>query len=198
MAAHKLPPYAVQPPGAEFREKDHTIATGPAHQRLVAGDRVIVGAPALPGDVDGCGAAGERVGVTVAQVVPPGFGPPYHQSPEAGGPYTPARITPLYDHAPAFDALLALVASAQCRIDLIIFGWDDDVAGRTAASALIAGAGRVFIRLMVDRGGYVSGEGNALVPQGCATYLDRLKAEPNIRVIETPDPWFRFDHRKVP
>ena len=80
----------------------------------------------------------------------------------------------------------------------MIFGWDDDEAGRGVAAALIerARAG-VPVRLMMDRGGYVSGEGNAKVPLGCPTFVDALRAEPDVRLIETPDAGVRFDHRKV-
>ncbi len=140
----------------------------------------------------------ERLGVRLAESIPVSPVPPGHQSVEVGGPCTPARLTPLFDSRPAYDALMALIPSARCRIDLMIFGWDDDEAGRPVAGALIerARAG-VPVRLMVDRGGYVSGEGNAKVARGCPTYLDALKAEPNIRLIETPDACVRFDHRKV-
>ena len=50
---------------------------------------------------------------------------------------------------------------------------------------------------MIDRGGFVIGETNAHVIRGCPTFLDALRAEPNIHLIETPDPGFRFDHRKL-
>ncbi len=140
----------------------------------------------------------ERVAVRVAEAIPRGPTSPVRQDPEAGGPRTPARLTPLFDSEPAYRALLDLIAGARCRVDLMIFGWDDDEAGRTVAAALVerARAG-VRVRLMVDRGGYVLGEGNARVGLGLPTFLDALQAEPNIRVIEAPDPCFRFDHRKV-
>lgn len=197
-APRELPPYAVQPPGASY-EKSITRAqkTLLIKDGLRATGALVLRRPLLAAAM-AAGRLSERTGVLVAEAFPPGLGPPYHQSREAGGPCTPARITPLYDSVPAFDALLALIAQAQSRIDLMIFGWDDDVAGRTVAAALIARARTgVLIRLMVDRGAYVTGEGNARVPLGCPTYLDRLKLEPNVCVIEASDPWFRYDHRKV-
>ncbi len=81
----------------------------------------------------------------------------------------------------------------------MIFGWGDDPAGRPVAAALIerARAG-VLVRVMIDRGGFVIGETNAHVIKGGApSFLDALRAEPNVHLIETPDPGFRFDHRKL-
>jgi cardiolipin synthase len=80
----------------------------------------------------------------------------------------------------------------------MMYSWDDDEAGRPVAAALIerARAG-VLVRVLVDRGSFVTGEDNAHVARGCPTYLDALKSTPNVYVIEMPDPFFRFDHRKV-
>ena len=197
-APRELPSNAVQPPGASFEKhitrgqkvllvKDLIRATlaqsahEPVRSAAIGVHRMV-----------------ERLGVRLAESVPILPIPPAHQSTEAGGPCTPARLTPLFDSEPAYRALMDLIASARCRVDLMIFGWDDDEAGRPVAAALIerARAG-VLVRLMVDRGGYVIGEGNAQVAKGCPTFLDALKAEPNVRVIETPDACFRFDHRKV-
>jgi phosphatidylserine/phosphatidylglycerophosphate/cardiolipin synthase-like enzyme len=198
LTPRELPSNAVQPPGASF-ERSITRA----QKRLLVKDLAratvsqVVRQPVRSVRV-GAHRLAERLGVRLAESVPVLPVPPAHQSPEAGGPCTPACLTPLFDSEPAYRALMDLIASARCRIDLMIFGWDDDQAGRPVAAALIerARAG-VPVRLMVDRGGYVTGEDNARVPLGCPTFLDALKAEPNIRVIETPDACFRFDHRKV-
>lgn len=197
-AARVVPPNAVQPPGASFEK---TITS--AQKSLLLKDSLRATLSQAVHEPLGSAAAGtrrlaERVGVRVAGRLPVGPALPLGQSPEAGGPLTSARLTPLYDSEPAYRALLDLVASARYRIDLMIFGWDDDEAGRGAAAAL-AGRARagVLVRLMVDRGGYVSGEGNARVPSGAPTFLDALRAEPNVRLIETPDACLQFDHRKV-
>ncbi len=197
-APRVLPANAVQPPGASF-EQDTTgkqkallvkdvlrataseLASEPFRAISTASRRLV-----------------ERLGVRVVESIPGLPFPPTHQSPEAGGPCTPARLTPLFDSGPAYRALLDLIASARCRVDLMIFGWDDDEAGRAVADALIARArAGVFVRLMVDRGGFVIGEGNARFALGLPTFLDALKAEPNIRLIESPDAFLQFDHRKV-
>ncbi|MCA1686095.1 MAG: phosphatidylserine/phosphatidylglycerophosphate/cardiolipin synthase family protein [Planctomycetia bacterium] len=192
------PPNAVQPPGASFEKQ---ISRG--QKALLVKDtlRATVAESArnpVRSAAVGASRLSERLAVRVTESIPRSPVPPGRQSPEAGGPCTPAKLTPLYDSGPAFRALLDLIATARDRIDLMIFGWDDDRAGRTAAAALIARArAGVTVRLMVDRGGYVSGEGNARVALGALTFLDELRAEPNVRVIETPDAFFRFDHRKV-
>lgn len=143
------------------------------------------------------GRLAERIGVRLSRSVP-GLSAPRNQEAEAGGPLTPARITPLFDSVPAHNTLIDLIAVATVRIDLMMFGWDDDVAGQSVADALIARArDGILVRLMVDRGGYVSGTGNAKVARGEPTFLDALRAEPNVRLIESPDACFRFDHRKV-
>jgi len=196
--ARELPTNAVQPPGASFEKR---IAAGQKLLLLKDTLRATV-AETVREPIRATAVAAnrltERLAVRATESVPYSPVPPGHQSPEAGGPCTPARLTPLFDSEAAYRALLDLVAAARSRIDLMIFGWDDDEAGRPVADALIARArAGVAVRVMVDRGGYVGGEGNARVAQGCPTFLDALKAEPNIRVIETPDAYFRFDHRKV-
>ena len=197
-APRGLPTNAVQPPGASFEKH---VSRG--QKVLVVKDLIrstVAQAVHRPVRSAALGAhrLAERLGVLLAESVPVLPIPPAHQSNEAGGPCTPALLTPLFDSEPAYRALMTLIPTARFRIDLMIFGWDDDDAGRPVAAALIerARAG-VPVRLMVDRGGYVSGEGNAKVARGCPTFLDSLKAEPNVRLIEAPDPCLRFDHRKV-
>ena len=194
----ELPPNAVQPPGASFektvsteqwslllRDTLHATCAEIAHEPIRS---AIIGSLRMT----------ERMGARVAGSIPGSRIPPGHQCPEAGGPLTPARLTPLYDSQPAYRALMDLIAAARCRIDLMIFGWGDDEAGRQVAAALIERArSGILVRVMIDRGGFVIGEDNAHVARGCRSFLDDLKAEPNIHLIEAPDPGFRFDHRKI-
>ncbi len=194
----ELPPNAVQPPGASF---ERTVS--PPQWMLLLRETVhqtcaeIAREPVRSG-VIGFARLGERAGVRLAGGIPGSPVPPGHQCPEAGGPLTPARLTFLYESAPAYRALLDLIASARCRIDFMIFGWGDDPAGRPVAAALIerARAG-VLVRVLIDRGGFVIGETNAHVVEGCPSFLDALRSEPKLHLIEAPDPAFRFDHRKV-
>jgi cardiolipin synthase len=114
----------------------------------------------------------------------------------AGGPPTPARLTLLPDSDLAICALLEQIATARCRIDLMMYGWEDDSTGREVAAALCARAqAGVQVRLLVDRTAFLIH--NAAAARGDSTFLDALKAVPNIQVIEPRDPFFRLDHRKL-
>ena len=193
----ELPANALQPPGMSFEDKISRAQKAMLLRDTIRATATQVVHQPIKSTVAGAGRFAERVGVRLSESIP-GVPLPRHQCAEAGGPLTPARITPLFDSKPAYDPLLHLISSAMARIDLMMFGWDDDEAGRGVAVALIARArGGVLIRLMVDRGGYVTGVGNAKVARGEPTFLDALRAEPNVRLIETPDACLRFDHRKV-
>ncbi len=197
-ARREIPTNAVQPPGASF-ERQVSPLQWVLDTRYVLHATIdqMVHRPLRSAAAGGL-RLGERLSVRAVEVGSHGPVPPGHQCPEAGGPCTPARITPLFDSEPAYRALLDLIASARCRIDLMMFGWGDDVAGRPVAAALIARArAGVRVRVLVDRGGFIIGETNAHVARGCPSFLDALKAEPNIGVIEGTDPFFRYDHRKV-
>jgi len=197
-APRVLPANAVQPPGASFEQSSTKEQKVVLVKDLVRATVAKVASEPLQATTAAPRRLAERLGVRAAEFIPLVPIPPAHQSTEAGGPCTPAKLTPLFDSGPAYQALLDVIASARCRIDLMIFGWDDDEAGRPVADALIARArAGVLVRLLVDRGGYVLGAGNARVGLGLPTFLDALKAEPNVRVIESPDACLRFDHRKV-
>ncbi len=195
----ELPPYAVQPPGASFeRTVDRRQYLQMIRETLGATCDEIAHAPLRSLEI-GSARLAERIGARIAGCIQHSPVPPGHQCPDAGGPCTPARLTMLYDSRPAYEALLALIASARCRIDLMMFGWGDDPAGRPVAAALIerARAG-VLVRVMIDRGGFVIGETNAhVIVGGEPSFLDALGSEPNIHLIQTPAPGFRFDHRKL-
>ena len=112
-----------------------------------------------------------------------------------GSPFLPAAITLLPSSESAIQSLLGLVASAQHRIDLMMYGWEDDPTGREVANALEAAARRgVAIRLLVDRGGFLLHNPAAIKN---ATYLDRLRTVPGITWIEPENAFARFDHRKL-
>ncbi|GAC1473818.1 MAG: hypothetical protein NVSMB9_23120 [Isosphaeraceae bacterium] len=113
-----------------------------------------------------------------------------------GTPRMPARITLLPSSEQAIRELLALIASAERRVDLMMYGWEDDPTGREVALALANAARRgVRVRAMADRGAFLMH--NPPAAQGKSTFLDGLRIVPGVEVIESPDPFFRFDHRKL-
>ena len=113
-----------------------------------------------------------------------------------GSPTIPAALTLLPSSEAAIQSLLSLVQGATRRIDLMMYGWEDDPTGREVASALESAARRgVEVRLLIDRGGFLIH--NAAAATGEPTFLDRLKCVPGVSVIEPADPMLRFDHRKL-
>ena len=197
-APRGLPANATQPEGASF-ERQIAPEQRAAFVRGVLRDsaREFFERP-FATVFKNVGRSAERVRVRLAEAVPFDAPGPGRGDPEAGGPLTPARVTPLFGSGPAYEALLGLVRSATVRIDLMMYSWDDDSAGRAVADALVARASAgVAVRVVVDRGSFVSGSGNAHAVRGCPTFLDALRATPNVRLIEAPDPFLRFDHRKV-
>ncbi|MFO0952433.1 MAG: phosphatidylserine/phosphatidylglycerophosphate/cardiolipin synthase family protein [Isosphaeraceae bacterium] len=113
-----------------------------------------------------------------------------------GSPPMPARVTLLPSSESAVTALLALIGSAGSRVDLMMYGWEDDPTGREVADALEAAARRgVAVRLLVDRAAHVLHNPGAA--QGIPTFLTRLARVPNVCLILPPDPFLKFDHRKL-
>jgi cardiolipin synthase len=114
----------------------------------------------------------------------------------AGGPSTPARLTLLPNSELAIRALLGQIARAQMRIDLMMYGWEDDPTGREVACALEARArAGVRVRAIVDRTAFLLH--NAPAARGQCTFLDGLRATPNVSVVEAAGAFVRFDHRKL-
>jgi phosphatidylserine/phosphatidylglycerophosphate/cardiolipin synthase-like enzyme len=113
-----------------------------------------------------------------------------------GTPLLPARISLLPSSEAAIQGLFWLISSAEKQIDLMIYGWEDDPTGREVAAALDLAARRgVRVRLLVDRTAFLIHNRNAAI--GEPTFLDRLACVPNVRLIETPGTFARFDHRKL-
>jgi cardiolipin synthase len=113
-----------------------------------------------------------------------------------GSPPMPARLTLLPSSEASVQGLLELIATARSRVDLMIYGWEDDPTGREVAGALQHAASRgVEVRLIVDRAGFLIH--NAAAAVGRPTFLDSLRATRNVSVFEPPNPFVRFDHRKL-
>jgi cardiolipin synthase len=203
-----VPAYAVQPPGASFEGQPavgraQIVAIG--REDLHASASALVHAP-LCSMAQLTGRGLERLAVRVHELAPRPLLPPLDRDcgqhapgdlgGSFGGPPTPARLTLLPSSEGSLQALLDLIASARMRIDLMMYGWEDDPTGRAVAAALAARAQQgVRIRLIVDRTGYLIH--NAPAAQGCWTFLDALRSVPNVTVMEPPGPFFRLDHRKL-
>jgi cardiolipin synthase len=113
-----------------------------------------------------------------------------------GGPPTPVRLSLLPSSEGSIRALLGLIATAQRRIDLMMYGWEDDPTGREVAGALAARARQgVRVRLLVDRTAYLIH--NAPAARDECTFIDVLRTIPNVHVIMPAGALCRFDHRKL-
>ena len=146
------------------------------------------------------GRLAERAGVRGRELLPGRIGSapfaPEERMPEVGGPPTPVRVTLIPDSEAALVSLLNLIADARMRIDLMMYGWQDDPTGREVARALAdAGARGVRVRLLVDRTGDLIH--NPRAATGERTFLDDLADAPNVTLIEPPGAFLRFDHRKL-
>jgi cardiolipin synthase A/B len=105
-------------------------------------------------------------------------------------------LTLLPSSEASIQALLGLIATAERRIDLMMYGWGDDPTGREVAEALSDRARRgLSVRLLVDRTGFLIH--NAAAAHDRPIFLDMLRTVPNVTVIEPPGAFFRFDHRKL-
>jgi phosphatidylserine/phosphatidylglycerophosphate/cardiolipin synthase-like enzyme len=202
--ARVLPPNAVQPPGASFAGEPHV---GPAQDLNVVEDVVVATirqaahAP-LMSALHLVGRASERLAVRVVELghLRRHAGEPRDRSGDLGGcyggPSRAARLTPLPSSRAAVDSLLTLIAGAQIRIDLMIYGWQDDPTGRLVADALAERArSGVRVRLLVDKAAHVIH--NPAAARGEPTFLDALACVPNVTLVFAPDACGRFDHRKL-
>ncbi len=206
-----LPANAVQPPGASF-EHDPDVERFQwmqvVREVLRASCRATARAP-VRSFVLNASRLTERLSVRAVELRPASpsrlgnlgrkgheKGPGGELGGGAGGPLTETRLTFLPDSETAIQALLREIASARGRIDLMMYGWQDDPTGREVAAALAARARQgVRVRLLVDRTGFLIH--NPEAARGHPTFLDALKAEPNVSLIEPPGTFFRFDHRKL-
>jgi phosphatidylserine/phosphatidylglycerophosphate/cardiolipin synthase-like enzyme len=200
------PENALQPPGASFEgypEIGRAQRAAIAREVIVGSARSVACTP-LASVRHVVGRTVERLSVRGREVSTslidprPWFddGPGLDLAGDAGGPPFPARLTLLPSSEAAVQALLAQVAAASRRVDLMIYGWEDDPTGREVAAALADRARQgVRVRLLVDRGGFITHNPGAA--DGRGTFLDALRTVPNVSVIEPENPFLRFDHRKL-
>jgi cardiolipin synthase len=116
-----------------------------------------------------------------------------------GSDLQPADVTFARDGPEALASLLSVIDGASCRIDVLMFIWENDEVGRAVARHLAdrAAAG-VVVRVLVDGGGNViySERGGASAG-GVNEVVAWLARQPNVHLLRTRDGWARFDHRKL-
>jgi cardiolipin synthase len=96
-------------------------------------------------------------------------------------------------------ALYQVIDSAMCRIDILMYLWDNDPLGWDVAHRLAAVAGPDRpVRILIDGGANMS---QGLPKEATAAEVNQvvcwLAERPYVQLIRTRDPNFHFDHRKV-
>jgi cardiolipin synthase len=111
----------------------------------------------------------------------------------------PAHVALYPDGPSALAALHGLIDMATCRIDVLMYQWENDALGAAIAEHLAARAGpHLRVRVLVDGGG------NLIFGCPCRG-KDRdvnrvvwdLARKPYVDVIRIRNPFARFDHRKL-
>ncbi|MBY0515036.1 MAG: phosphatidylserine/phosphatidylglycerophosphate/cardiolipin synthase family protein [Gemmataceae bacterium] len=116
-----------------------------------------------------------------------------------GRPASPADIRFFPDPDESIAALEAVIDSAACRVDVLMYLWGPDEFGWRVARRLAAKAATgVPVRVLVDGCGNLNhGEpkGGTAAEKNAAVCW--LAAQPNVALVRTRDPGLAFDHRKV-
>jgi cardiolipin synthase len=120
----------------------------------------------------------------------------------------------------ALAALIKVIDSATCRLDVLMYIWGDDDVGRTVAARLAARAGpQLRVRVLVDGSGNLifnspsdDSSDDSTCPDGSSRKKDKkekktteevnrtvcwLTQQPYVEVIRTRNPFAHFDHRKL-
>jgi hypothetical protein len=114
-------------------------------------------------------------------------------------PLQPADIRLYPDGAEALAALEQLIDSASCRIDVLMFIWDNDPLGWAVAQRLAARAGPDLpVRVLVDGGGnLIFGQPDEAPTAEVNRIVCWLARQPHVEVLRTRNGFLRFDHRKL-
>src|SRR5262245_19178446 len=114
-------------------------------------------------------------------------------------PASPADVRLYIDGEDARSALAGVIASATCRIDVLMYLWGDDTIGWEVARQLASKASPCLpVRVLIDGGGNLSqGEPKEATTAEVNRAVCWLSEQPCVTVIRTRDPLFRLDHRKL-
>jgi cardiolipin synthase len=118
---------------------------------------------------------------------------------QTGSALQPAHLAFSRDGPDALASLLRVIDGACCRIDVLMFLWENDAIGQAVAQRLAARAtAGVVVRVLVDGGGNVIySEGGADSAGEVNETVSWLARQPNVHLLRTRDGWARFDHRKL-
>jgi cardiolipin synthase len=116
-----------------------------------------------------------------------------------GGGLQAAHLDFSRDGADALASLLGVIDGARCRIEVLMFLWENDAVGQAVAKHLAArAAAGVDVRVLVDGGGNaIFSEREAASAEGADEIVAWLARRPNVHLLRTRDGWGRFDHRKL-
>lgn len=117
----------------------------------------------------------------------------------SGEELQPALIQMSLTGPEALASLGCVIDQAQCRLDVLMYIWDNDPVGWDIAQRLAAKAGpQLPVRVLVDGGGSLlqgtPKEASAKEVNAVECWLAR---QPYVQLIRTRDPWNRHDHRKL-
>jgi cardiolipin synthase len=96
-------------------------------------------------------------------------------------------------------ALHQVIDLAKCRIDILMYLWDNDPLGWRVAQHLAAVASpERRVRILIDGGANLSqGEPKEATSVEVQKVVCWISQQPNIHLIRTRDPNFHMDHRKL-
>lgn len=111
----------------------------------------------------------------------------------------PAHVELQHDGDKSLAAVEALIERATCRLDVLMFMWENDEVGRGLAERLAARARQgVAVRVLVDGGGnLIYGKPKPGSPDQVNAAVCWLAHQPGVALLRTRTPFARFDHRKL-
>ncbi len=118
---------------------------------------------------------------------------------KAGGELQPGWVDLYPNGEEAAAALHQLIDLAACRIDILMYLWDNDPLGWEVAHHLAAVATPFRpVRILIDGGANLSqGEPKEASSTDVQRVVCWLAQQPNVFLIRHRDPNFHFDHRKI-
>jgi cardiolipin synthase len=110
-----------------------------------------------------------------------------------------ARVRLYVDGIQSLAALEGLIDQASCRIDVLMFQWENDGVGAAIADRLAAkAADGVCVRVLVDGGGNLCfGNPDDGAQNDVNGVVRQLASKSGVEVIRNRNPFARFDHRKL-